>query len=403
MLIIGRRLLPERDFEEKIESSTSPEKLPSIYRLDERLFELKVTSKSLIAGKTLAESRLGSGFGLNVIDILHSTRRKMPKDRLLVQGREEDILSAAKECGMEVKRKGYSRKDDFMSDKIGIAEVVLAPRSQYAGKKLKDIYMRERFGITVLAIWRGGNPIRARLGHEILQLGDALLLRGPRKKLSMLSGTDEFLPVSGFVTPRSPQHRDRMIISVVIIALMLSAVVSRLLPLSLAALTAAALMVVTRCLTVAEAYRSIEWRVVIFLGGIIPFGDALVKTGLIDIFVRNVFAPFAGLGTLFISGMLFLVSSAIALLTSNITAAILLCPVALSMSGQFDISPEMLLITVALGASNGFMTPVAQQPNLVVMGPGSYSVKDYLKAGAGMSAVVFLSFMIVSYYKGLSF
>ncbi len=403
MVTIGRHVLPVKNFEEKIRKSTSPDLLPSIYRLEERLFELKVPGNSPIAGKSLAESRLGSGFGLNVIGIMRSARNRMSPhrddqisahDRLLVQGRKEDVNKASERFGLEIKRKSSVQQNDFMSDEIGVAEIVLPPRSQYVGKKLKDIFMREKLGITVIAIWRGGKPIRARLGEETLQLGDALLVRGQWSKLNMLGKTDEFFVVSGVEPSSNPQHRDRMVTAAVIMTMMLVTVITRLLPISVAALSAAALMVLTRCLTVAEAYRSVEWRMIILLAGFIPLGDAMVKTGLIDFFVNNVFYPFSGLGSVFMLTILFLISSAAALLTSNITAAILLSPVALSMAGQFNISPEMLLITVALGASNGFMTPVAQQANLIVMGPGYYTFKDYMKAGAGLSALAFLGFML---------
>ncbi|MBN1277325.1 MAG: anion permease, partial [Deltaproteobacteria bacterium] len=262
------------------------------------------------------------------------------------------------------------------------------------GKKLKDIYLRERFGITVLAIWREGKPIRARLGEEVLELGDALLLRGAWNKLSMLTRTDEFFVVSGVEPSSNPQHRNRMFTALIITALMLAAVITRILPVSVAVFSAAALMILTGCLTVTEAYRSVEWRVIILMAGIIPLGDAMVKTGLVGFFVSSVFYPFAGFGTLFMTAMLYFISCSAALLTSNITSAILLSPVALSMAGQFYISPELLLITVALGASNGFMTPLAQQANLIVMGPGYYTFRDYIKAGSGLSFLVFAVFIL---------
>ncbi len=403
MLTIGRRLLPVRKFEEHIRNLTSPELLPSIYRLEERLFELKVPKDSSIAGKSLAESSLGSGFGLNVIGIMRSTSSRITphrddrisvRDRLLVQGREEDVNRASETFGLEIKRKSSFQQNDFMSEEIGVAEAVLPPRSQYFGKKLKDIYLRERFGITVLAIWRGGKPIRARLGEEILELGDALLLRGAWNKLSMLSRTDEFFMVSGVEPSSNPQHRDRMFTSIIITALMLAIVITRIIPVSVAVFSAAALMILTGCLTVTEAYRSVEWRAIILMAGIIPLGDAMVKTGLIEVFVSSVFYPFAGFGTLFMTAMLYFISCAASLLTSNITSAILLSPVALSVAGQFNISPELMLITVALGASNGFMTPVAQQANLIVMGPGYYTFRDYIKAGSGLSFLVFAAFML---------
>ncbi|MGB7295775.1 MAG: SLC13 family permease [Candidatus Aminicenantales bacterium] len=402
MTAAGRRFLPVRHADEKIRRAVSPEALPSIYRLDERFFELKVPPGSRIVGRTLEESRLGSVFGINVISILRpGLERFSPlggdvlrtEDRLLVQGREEDIGRAAAEFDFEVCRRGSLEPDEIVSGELGIAEVVLPPRSLYGGKKLRDILMRERLGLTVLAIWRGGRPIRARLGEETLQLGDALLIRGPWSKIRLLAATDEFIVVSGIEASHRPERRGKMLISAAILGVLITSVVAGALPLSMAALSAAALMILTRCLSLADAYRAIEWRMIVLIGGFISLGTALAKTGAIDLFVEGTLVPLSASGRPFVLGAVFVLTWAVALVTSNVTAAVLMGPVALSTAAAIGLSPQTMLICVAIGASNGFMTPVGQQANLLVMGPGNYVPGDYLKSGFGLSLLVFFAAM----------
>jgi di/tricarboxylate transporter len=153
-------------------------------------------------------------------------------------------------------------------------------------------------------------------------------------------------------------------------------------------------MVLTRCLSLADAYKAIEWRIIILIAGFMPLGTAIVKAGLVDAFVNTVLLHVADHGQPLIIGALFLLSSAIALVSTNIAAAILMGPVAMAASASLAMNPEMLLIAVAIGASNGFMTPVAQQANLLVMGPGNYVFKDYMKAGMFLSLLMFAAVML---------
>jgi di/tricarboxylate transporter len=404
MAVAGRRLLPVKPRDEKIRSAESPDKLPSIYRLDERLFELTACPTCAIAGRTLGQSELGHKFGINVIAIVRPAETRfspssgdliLPGDRLIVQGREGDVDAAAREFGLEVFRRENLSPEELLSREIGVAEVVLPPRSPYVGKKLGDIQMRERLGLTVLAIWRGGRPIRARLGEETLQFGDALLVRGPWSRINLIAGSEEFLLVSG--TEKAVEFRKpatKMIVSGAVLAAMIVAVVAGALPLALAALGAAALMVVTGCLGPADAYRSVEWRMIIMIGGFLALGTAMVKTGLVEAFVRGALAPLLQAGSLFVLAAIFLLSTATALVTSNITAAVLLCPVAVQAAASLGLDPGTLLVAVVLGATNGFMSPVAQQANMLVMGPGNYVARDYVRAGLGLSVIVFAAVMI---------
>jgi di/tricarboxylate transporter len=403
MIFIGRHTLPDKPLDEKMRYSNAPEALPTIYRLEERLYELRVPKGCKLVGKTLAESELGTHYGVNVLGIMRARLRRLaPRrddqikadDRLVIQGREGDIKKLIAEYGVQVRRKGKVQQEDILSSEIGIAEVTLPPRSAYIGKTLADILLREKYGLTVIAIWRNGRPIRAHLAEATLEFGDALLVRGPWEKIRLLKRTDEFLVLSGVDEDTEPQHRERMWISLTIMAAMLLTVITRLLPLPLAALTAATLMILTRCLTLPEAYRSIEWRMVILIAGFIPLGNAMMQTGTIDLFVTTALQPLGALHPYFILAAMFLLSSALALITSNISAAILMSPVAVTTATSLGIPPQMLLLAVAIGASNGFMTPVAQQANLLVMGPGNYEFKDYIKVGFGLSVVIFIGVMV---------
>jgi len=403
MIFIGRHTLPDKPLDEKMRHSTTPEALPGIYRLEERLFELRVPKASKLVGKSLAESELGTQYGVNVLGIMRArVRRLSPKrddqikadDRLVIQGREGDIKKLISEFGLQVRRKGKVQQEDLLSSEIGIAEITLPPRSEYVGKTLADVMLREKYGLTVIAIWRNGRPIRAHLAEAMLEFGDALLVRGPWEKIQLLKRTDEFIVLSGVNEDEEPKHRERMWVSLTIMGIMLLTVITRVLPLPLAALTAASLMILTRCLTLAEAYRSIEWRMIILIAGFIPLGNAMMETGTIDLFVTTVLQPLGAFHPYFILAAMFIFSSAIALITSNISAAILMSPVAVTTAATLGIPPGILLLAVAIGASNGFMTPVAQQANLLVMGPGNYEFKDYIKVGFGLSVVVFIGVMV---------
>lgn len=403
MAAAGRRLLPVRHLDEKIRRAASPEELSSIYRLDERLFELLVRPDSPVHGKTLGESDLGRRFGINVVAVIRRGERLfsptsrdviLAGDRLIVQGREGDLDAASGALGLEAFRGECLDPECLLSRDMGIAEVVLPPRSPFVSKKLKDIMLRERYGLTALAIWRGGRPIRARLGEEALQFGDALLVRGPWARIRLLEASEEFVFLSGTgVAVRRSSGATRALAGG-ILAAMVAAVVLGALSLSQAALAAAALMVVTGCLAPADAYRAVEWRMIIMIGGFLALGAAMAKTGLIEAFIGGVLAPLASWGGEFVLAAVFLLAAFTALVTSNITAAVLLSPVAAQAASSFGLDPGTLLIGVALGASNGFLSPVAQQANLLVMGPGNYTPRDYVRAGAVLSLLMFAAVMI---------
>jgi di/tricarboxylate transporter len=401
--VAGRRLLPVRHIDTRVRRARCAEELPAIYRLDERLFGLSIGAESLIVGRTLDESELGRRFGINVIGVERPGEERftpsgedviMAGDRLLAQGREEDVNAAARDLGFEVSRKEHIGSGQIFSSEIGVAELVLPPRSSYVGKKLSEIDLRERLGLTVLAIWRGRRPIRARLGEETLKLGDALLVRGPVAGIKAVASSDEFILVSGTDAGRRRMPRAKMLIAVAVLAGMIAAVVGRVLPLPIAALAGAALMITTGCLSPADAYRAVEWRLIIMMGGFLSLGAAMVKTGVIAAFVAWALVPLADWGGAIVLGAVFLMSTAMALAASHITAAVLMSPVALQAASSLDLDPRTLLIGVILGASNGFLTPVAQQSNVLVMGAGNYTSGDYVKAGLGLSLIVFVAVMV---------
>lgn len=412
MVLAGRRFLPNRPPDTKIRGTIPPEKLPSIYRLDERLFELEVIEGRSLVGKSLRKSDLGHRFGINVIGIArYGESRFYPSkedliqkgDRLLVQGREDDVDAASRDFGLEIVQRDRLKPEELLSGNIGIAELVLSPRSAYVGKTLEDIQMREKFGLTVIGIWRRGRPIRAHLGEEKLQFGDALLVRGAWGKIRPLAFSEEFILVSETDVPEQHQPAAKMLTAGVILAAMIASVAMGLLTVSLAALAAAGLMVLTRCIDPSDAYRAIEWRLVIMIGGFLSLGAAMVKTGLIEAFVEDVLIPFSSGRELLLLGAVFLLSTLLALATSHITAAVLMIPVALQAAFSLGLDPGTLLIAVVLGSSNGFLTPVAQQSNLLVMGAGNYTPADYIKAGFGLSLFVFAAVLVfLPLLRGLS-
>jgi uncharacterized protein with PhoU and TrkA domain len=182
-----------------------------VYRLKERLIMVRIPSSSKLAGKTLFESRLGESFGFNVLSIVRDGNQiSMPRgsqqlragDSLLLEGRTSDLEALEGLKGLEISRGDDVDLSQLETDEVGLVEVVLSPRSALAGSTLRELKFREKFGLSVLAIWRGGRAHRSNLSRMSLRFGDALLLHGPKERFQVLATEPAFIILTEAI-PRS--------------------------------------------------------------------------------------------------------------------------------------------------------------------------------------------------------
>jgi di/tricarboxylate transporter len=372
-----------------------------IARLQEQLLLVRIPRESALTGRTLLESRLGQSFGLTVLRINRGEEtlflpdpgeKLMAGDSMLVQGIEEDIAALR---GLEELQLGSSPHglEELESSQVGLTEAVLAPRSNLAGKTLQQLHFREKYGLNVLGIWRGGEAYRADLREMPLRFGDALLLYGPRQKLRLLGSESDFIVLSEEAQP--PLRTKKAPIAVAIMVGVLASVMFGWLPIAIAAIIGVTLMVLTQVLTMNEAYRSIEWQAVFLIAAMLPLGLAMRSSGAATYLANGMMGVVGDFGPLVVLAGLFVLSVLASQVMPNAAVVVLMAPIALAAANDLDVSPYAFMMGIAVAASASFMSPVSHPANILVMGPGGYKFSDYIRVGLPLTLVVLVVVLIV--------
>lgn len=375
----------------------------SLYGLRDELFAVRVPRDSFLAGQTLKECRLGDALGLWVTTVLRDGRTiEMPPpderlqagDLLVVRGRSEEISTLEGIRDLEVEEEGFEIQPVLETERLAIAEVVLSPHTGLEGQTLRQLSFRTKYGLMVLAIWRAGKPHRTGLRDLPLRSGDALLVHGPRKNLRLLASDPDFLVLTEAV--QVPPRRRKAPVAAGLLALTLTPVLLGWLPISIAAVGGGALMILFGCLTMEEAYRSIEWQAVFLIAGMLPLGIALEEAGVSGLLAEAVVASVGDFGPRAAMATFFLVTSLATQVMPNAAVVVLMSPIVLGAAAGLGVSPYPLMMAVAMAASASFASPVSHPANVLVMGPGGYRFTDYLRVGLPLTAVVFVVVMIVT-------
>jgi di/tricarboxylate transporter len=394
MATVGRRLLPTRLGRGRLTAAALPEELMGIYHLPEHLFAVMVPAGSPIVGQSLSECRLQNGFDLTVLGLVRDsecvmvpdpTEKLRAGDRVLVEGGPQRVKRAMDVWSLMAEKATSDEAELLLAQDTGLVEVTLAPRSHFEGHSLREVHFREKYGVTVLAVWRGGEAIERNLGDVPLRMGDVLLVQGSWRRVRLLSRDPELIVLMD--ENGVPRRTRKAPWAIAILLGMIAVVLADLAPISIAALGAAVLMVFTGCLRIEEAQRAIEWKVILVIGGMLALGLAMQSSGTTEWVASTFLSPVARFGALPVLGVLFVITAGIGLVMSNYASAALLAPIALSVAadGSLDARPFALLVAVA--SSVAFATPIAHQSNLLVMGPGEYKFGDYARAGLPLSAM----------------
>jgi di/tricarboxylate transporter len=370
--------------------------------LHEHLLAVRIPDESPLEGKTLAESNLGAALGLMVLGIArdgdtylapsHSEKLKTG-DILLVEGSKEELQELSGLGKLDIEGDPTSDLEDLETEKVGLVEAVLSPHSTLFGQTLRQIDFRDKYGLSVVAIWRGGRSYRSNLGNMPLQLGDALLLYGNRDRIKRLAREPDFLVLYEEAQPLPDLTKAPR--AVVILGLVLLPVMLGWLPISIAAVVGAALMVLTRCLSMEEAYRVIEWRAVFLIAGTLPLGIAMEQTGAASLIADQIVLLVGNAGPMGLLAGIFILTSLSTQAMPSVASVVLLAPIALNTSAELGISPYPLMMAVAIAASTGFHSPVSHPANVLVLGPGGYRYVDFFKVGLPLTAVVFVLVLLV--------
>ncbi len=390
MLAIGRRILPYRPTEASLTED---------YRLREYLTELVIRSDSPLLDKTLRETDFSQMLDIEVLEIQRGHQklglflqeiRLEGGDVLIVKGNLANILKIRDTEGVDILAEVKLSDRDLTSEDITLAEAVISPDSSLIGRTLKEANFRQRFQATALAIRRHGSQIRDKLGRVRLRVGDMLLIQVRKGILGNLRQDSDFLLI--LEESQSSDFRlSKLPIAVLIFLGVIAVAASRKLPIELTALFGALLMVLTRCITLRGAYRAVDWRIVILIGGTLSLGTAMEKTGMATAIAEILVGWSGALGPVALIAVLYLVTMGMTEIVSNNATAALLTPIAISIAHHGGWDPRPFALCVAFAASCSFLTPIGYQTNTMVYGPGGYRFTDYFKVGAGLSLVSWLT------------
>ena len=401
---IGRKQLPG---ESPLERTLAPNKeerddLIAAYHLDENLFRARVPEKSFLIGKPLSESTLREDFGVSVVAIERKNKKLFalsPEteikdgDTLVLEGDEKDFRQRDVKPFMEFLPASEWHESDLESRAVEVVEAMLAPRSRLIGESLRSAHFREKYGMSVLAIWRGDQEIITNLPEVPLVFGDALLLQGTRDKLAVLSDdADLILLMSKEETAITVPNKGRAALMIFVATLVLAVILPDL---TAAVMLGGALaMMLTGILTTQQAYSSISWKTIFLVAGMLPMGIALTKTNAAALLANGVVAALGSFGALGLLAGLFIVTVLLVQAVSGAVVAAVIAPVAINVAQQAGINPRSMVMGVAIATSMAFITPLGHAVNLLVMSPGGYKFRDFVKVGLPLTVILFIVAMI---------
>ena len=359
---------------------------------------------SSFVGKTVNEIQSDKTYHFTVAGMIRKSKRvrgtirneTLKKgDVLVVRTTPEELISIRRHANLDlrpVKLYGVTKKveqkekeseDDDGSDLF--VQAVVAPRSDLAGRTLSDIDFHRRYGAVVVGLWRKDGWLDQEMSKVKLRANDVLVLEGDEEALARVSNDQAFLMMVPFhAEPKL--HGKAWLAGAIMLATILLAAFN-LLTIEMAALTGAAAVVLTGCISPNQGYRAIDARIFVFIAGAIPLGTAMQKTGTANLIAGWLQHAVGGWSERTVLLLLFAVVAVITQFMSDSATTALFAPVAVALAQALGRAPEPYVVTVAMASVVAFLTPIGHHGNLLVYGPGRYKFSDFVKVGAPLTVI----------------
>ncbi len=310
-----------------------------------------------------------------------------PGDVLAVVSTPEHIEVLAEDLHLQIKYDLEDFAEDLSLDNSGIMEAMITPRSSLIGKTMREVGIRQKYGVNPVALFRHGKLILANISTMKIRAGDAILMQGAWKNFHILQDKKDFVFTQEVKGEIMQPEKAKFAVTGLIMALVLALGFN--VQLSIALMSGALFMILTKVLTIDEAYKSVDWMTVFLLAGLIPLGIAFQKTGAANYIAVNIMQLMGDVSPLVLLAVIGGLTSFFTLVTSNVGATVLLVPLCMNLALKAGVDPKIAAMTVGIAASNTFILPT-HQVNALIMRPGGYKPIDYLKAGSGMTLIYIL-------------
>ena len=387
-MYLARRWIPDRGMQDLTEQ----------FGVRPYLTEIVILEESSLVGKTLAEARFGETFGLTVWGIERDQKRLTPHhiqklqegDLLLVEGSQEDIVKIKDTAGLEIKADVKFSDSDLAAGEMVLAEAIILPGSPLLGMSLEKSRFRQRYDLLVLGLNHRGVNIVSKISQVPLQLGDVLLLQGRKDVIAKLHEEETF----HFLGPmelmeKARAKRAQAPLAIAIFVAVLALTTFEVLRLPVAAMLGVLLVFLTRCITPEEAYKAVEWKMIILIGSMLSLGVAMQETGAAKYLAGLMLSAAGGANPIWLLTGFFVLAVALTQPMSNQAAAIVLLPVAISTAVQSNLNPRTFTMMVAVAASTSYLTPL-EPACMLVYGPGRYKFIEFFKVGFLLTILIYV-------------
>jgi di/tricarboxylate transporter len=379
LLTIGRKLLPERETLASVLQATDSKQY---------LTEAVVADGSPLIGKKLADTPLADEPKARVLEVSRAGDPLLVPlneivleqgDRLRLTTELASVMDLMSTAGVEVLPKAKLGVELVGAQKAAVVECVVGPHSSLIGRSIRQMNFRRRYGALVLAVHRQGVNLRENFADVRLQYGDTLLVEGPESIIKDLREGHDFLLLLD--VPHTPKRRQKQWLAIGVIALVVALAALNVMSIAALAIIGAVLVVVTRCLDVDEAYKSVEWKIIFLIFGMLALGLALERTKGAELIAHAIIHALGSWGATAVLAAIVLIASATTAFLSNNAVAVLLTPVVIQAAASMNVSARPFIVAVAIGASACFATPIGYQTNTLVYGAGGYRFSDYSRVG----------------------
>jgi len=400
MLTLGKKLLPDRaTLATLIDPRSSREFITHAF----------VKEGSTLDDKAFPDSPIAKMKKARVLEVLRDgVRLQTPLnkiifkagDEIVFKGVLEGVMGISKTEGIDVRGNERRGLEGIRTESALLMEGIIGPESSMTGRSLKELNFRQRFGVLILAVHRRGRNLRERFEDEKLAFGDTLLVQGPAEKMNQLFEQRDFINLSERKHAQVRRNKAPIAIGALLIFMILGAINGRFgiptIPIVQLAFTSALIVLLTRCVEPQEAYRSVDWKVVFMIFGMLGFGMAIEKSGLAQL-IANGLTEGLGIESPYIMlALMYLLAAVMTEIISNNAVAVLLTPLVIVVAHTLGASPLPFIIAIMFGSSASFSTPIGYQTNTFVYGAGGYKFGDFFKVGAPLAVILWIvaSFVI---------
>ena len=401
-LLIGKHLLPNSVKMDEYTGLKSNDYFKETYGIPNIKKELLVGKNSPLIGKTILEIETMMHDTIKVLALSSEGNTKLSPSRkhfiwsgdsLGILGDDEQITQFAEQNKLTIVNGFKQFKHTFNASNAGFSEAVIVPGSRFLGKQLGDFHFRQEFGITVIAISRADEVYRGEDIHTLtLRLGDTFVIFGGWRDQAGISRSRNVAVVGDI--PTQQERPQKVPFALFFFAVALSLVIFTKLKLSIALLTGAIGMIITGVIHIDEAYRAVSWKTVFLLACLIPLGYAMEHTGTAAWVAQQTITHLGSVSQYIYQLAIAILATVFSLVMSNVGATVLLVPLAINIALETGGNPAIYALIVALGTSNAFILPT-HQVSALIMGPGGYKVKDFLRVGSLMS-IIFIAVMLIT-------